>query len=221
MLFFAALMPCSLALFHKQIATDATRQSSACFTLNMIGFGPRSPRVGVRTKEPLPEEQVPVAAGELPDDAFSQYPPLSTQQLATLKRAEDIDLGHGETIPAEVCDIHSEPVQYTTDISSVQYRQRSRQQFSTDIEITVHTTHRDRSSRYIRHSPRIHTCTACRGKPGQSTGVHFVKHLRVTNLLGRSDVVGNMTLSQSSTVFQLHSHRIPFGISISTFDRAW
>lgn len=69
----------------------------------MVGFGPRSPRLSVETKQALPEGKVPVAAGELPDDAFSRFPPLSAQQLATLQKAEDVDIGQEETLPAEVC----------------------------------------------------------------------------------------------------------------------
>lgn len=87
---------------------------SACFALNMVGFGNQSNRrqqEPTKTKQPLrpvaekqPTPKPPLNAGELPEDAFSQFPPLSAHQQSTLQSAKDaLASGHGTTgLPAEV-----------------------------------------------------------------------------------------------------------------------
>lgn len=101
---------------------------STCFALNMVGFGNQSNRrqqESTKTKPPLKsvaEKQTtpkpPLSAGELPEDAFSQFPPLSAQQQSTLQNAKDA-LASGDCttgLPAEVSmivHVHSSRHRFT------------------------------------------------------------------------------------------------------------
>lgn len=103
-----ALAPGVAAAFYQTHGSS----SNTCFALSMVGFGNQSNRrqqqAATKTKplppKPVAEAKPPLTAGELPDDAFSQFPPLSAQQESTLQKAEDaLPSGDGTGLPAEVC----------------------------------------------------------------------------------------------------------------------
>lgn len=77
----------------------------------MVGFGQgnngreaRGTKPAAKTaveKQPTLEPPM-LTAGQLPDDAFSQFPPLSAQQQSTLQDAQDVLDGGGLTgLPSE------------------------------------------------------------------------------------------------------------------------
>lgn len=87
------------------------RSSNTCFALNMVGFGNQSNRrqqqeatkIKPQPLKPVAESKPPLTAGELPEDAFSQFPPLSAQQQSTLQKAKDaLPPKDGTGLPAEV-----------------------------------------------------------------------------------------------------------------------
>lgn len=104
-----SFVPC-VALASGVLAFHPNQQTRRpCFALNMIarGFGPPKPP-GKRTKaakvpvaqaiaQKPPALKPPVAAGELPDDAFSQFPPLPRDEQDTLRKAD----GDGTGFPPE------------------------------------------------------------------------------------------------------------------------
>lgn len=106
-----ALMPGGLAfsLKYRYAPPATTTRPAATFQLMMVGFGQSNRRAQLSpeakqqrlVKERTAEETTPVVAGELPEDAFSQFPPLSHQQQSTLKPAPELPKDGGE-LPAEV-----------------------------------------------------------------------------------------------------------------------
>ena len=90
---------CCAALINRALANDHDIiMPQPCFSLNMVGFGPpRQAGKSTANKTPVdarsPVEKtsqpvVPAAAGELPHDAFSQFPPLSPQNQASLQKVD-------------------------------------------------------------------------------------------------------------------------------------
>lgn len=90
-------------LVHWELAWALSRDydllsHKPCFSLNMVGFGsPRQSRKKPAVKTPVkaappvdktPLPNAPTVAGELPHDAFSQFPPLSPQNQASLRKVD-------------------------------------------------------------------------------------------------------------------------------------
>lgn len=77
----------------------------------MVGFGQtqkKTSKAKEKSRNKLKEDIPPKTGsqptvGELPEDAFSVFPPLSPREQETLRRAEDVPLREGEVFPAEVC----------------------------------------------------------------------------------------------------------------------
>lgn len=126
---------------------------STCFALNMVGFGnqsnrrhqeseTKSPPKPVAEKQPTPKP--PLNAGELPEDAFSQFPPLSAHQQSTLESAKDaLASGDGRTgLPAEVSAAVSGRYTYI-------HRQQS-EGFTVYVEFTTPLVHIIRTSSHSR-----------------------------------------------------------------------
>lgn len=94
---------CCGTLIHWELAWALSRDYDSlsrkpCFSLNMVGFGsPRQSRKKSVVKTPVkaappvdkaPLPKAPAVAGELPHDAFSQFPPLSPQNQASLRKVD-------------------------------------------------------------------------------------------------------------------------------------
>lgn len=89
-------------LFGTHVAAyhSNSHQTTPCFGVCMMakGFGNQSNRkVSDKVAVPSPPPKVP-AVGELPEDSFSQFPPLTPEQKRTLVGAT----GGGRGLPAEV-----------------------------------------------------------------------------------------------------------------------
>lgn len=105
-------------LIHWELAWALSREydffsRKPCFSLNMVGFGsPRQPRKKSAVKTPVKEAppvdktplpNAPTAAGELPYDAFSQFPPLSPQNQASLRKVD----GENDELTPEASQVSS------------------------------------------------------------------------------------------------------------------
>ncbi len=87
-----------VAAYHSSYHQTKT---SSCFGVCMMakGFGNQSNRkVSEKVAVPSPPSKVP-AVGELPEDSFSQFPPLTPEQQRTLVGAKG---GGGRGLPPEV-----------------------------------------------------------------------------------------------------------------------
>lgn len=118
------LLACTVLSLHP---THQSRHQP-CFGLTMmVGFGQSNRRSQDTTKakaaakaagaKPSAESKATVAAGDLPEDAFLQFPPLSALQQSTLQRAEDaLTATRCGALPPEVSHLASLPLYFQVDM---------------------------------------------------------------------------------------------------------